>query len=123
MPTGCECHHVHSHGIVRDSSMQSPIRGIERESVCAGAAILLVALVGVSLAFQGWNSRLLNFDHINFVFGAARFLSDGVAPDRGDVSSYWAYATPGTAWLMVPGMLAFHDPRLYEAVGSVVLYV
>src|SRR5262245_50542464 len=110
-------------GILGDLFMQSPTRRIGKNHLCAASAILLVAAVGVSLAFQGWNSRLMNFDHVNFIDGAAKFLSDGVLPDRGDVSSYWAYNTPGTAWLMVPGMLVFHDPRLFESVGSVVLYV
>jgi hypothetical protein len=103
--------------------MQNPIRWIRKENFHAAGAILVVALVGTSLAFQGWNSRLMNFDHVNFVDAAARFLSEGALPDRGDVSSYWAYATPGTAWLMIPGMVVFHDPRLYEAVGSAALYV
>jgi hypothetical protein len=110
-------------GIVGDLFMQSPIRPIGKDLMCAASAILLVAAAGVSLAFQGWNSRLMNFDHVNFIDGAAKFLSDGVLPDRGDVSSYWAYNTPGTAWLMVPGMLVFHDPRLFESVGSATLYV
>jgi hypothetical protein len=65
----------------------------------------------------------MNFDHINFIEGAASLSSDGVLPDRGDVSSYWTFATPGTAWLMVPGMLVFRDPRLYESVGSATLFV
>jgi len=103
--------------------MQNSIRWIRKENLFAAGAILVVAMVGTSLAFQGWNSRLMNFDHVNFVDAAARFLSEGVLPDRGDVSSYWAYATPGTAWLMIPGMIVFQDPRLYEAVGSVALYV
>jgi hypothetical protein len=103
--------------------MQSPIRLMRQENLRAAGAILLVAAIGLSLAFQGWNSRLMNFDHVNFIDAAAKLVSEGVLPDRGDVSSYWAYATPGTAWLMVPGMFLFQDPRLYEAAGSAALYV
>ena len=86
-------------------------------------AVLLIAAMTIVLAFQGWNSRLMNFDHINFIDGADRLRADGTLPDRGDVSSYWAFNTPGPAWLMLPGMFVFHDPRLYEAVGSAALYV
>src|SRR5262245_31246490 len=103
--------------------MQSPIRLTRQERILVPVTIALVAIVGLALAFQGWNSRLLNFDHVNFVDAAAQLRFHGVLPDRGDVSSYWAYATPGTAWLMVPGMFVFDDPRLYEAIGSGLLYV
>lgn len=91
-------------------------------SLLAIGAILLVTAIGLLLAFQAWNSRPMNFDHINFIGGADNFLSDWSLPERGDVSSYWAITTPGTAWLMLPGMLVFEDPRLYEFVGSAVLY-
>jgi hypothetical protein len=90
--------------------------------VYGACAVLLVSAIGVSLAVQGWNSRGMLFDHINFIDGADKLLSAGILPDRGDVSSYGAFATPGPAWLMVPGMLLFDDPRLYEVVGSTGLY-
>ena len=104
--------------------MKSPIRA--RHNSLDGldlGVVLLVAAIGLALAFQGWNSRLMNFDHVNFIAAASQLLSDGILPDRGDVSSYFAFATPGTAWLLVPGMLVFEDPRLYEAVGSAGLYI
>ncbi len=86
-------------------------------------AVVSVAAVGLLLAFQGWNSRLMNFDHINFTAAADDLLAHGTLPARGDVSSYLAFNTPGPAWLMLPGMLIFQDPRLYEAVGSAALYI
>ncbi len=86
-------------------------------------AVSAVTAVGVLLAWQGWNSRLMNFDYINFIDGADRLLKDGVWPDRGDASSYWAFATPGASLLMVPGMLVFDDPRLYESIASVAMYI
>ena len=94
----------------------------DQQRVYGLTAVALVTVVGVTLAFQGWNSRLMNFDYVNFMDGADRLLSEGMLPDRGDVSSYWAFAPPGAAWLMAPGMLVFSDPRLFEAFGSVTLY-
>jgi hypothetical protein len=85
--------------------------------------VLLIAAVGISLAVQGWNSRSMNFDNSNFIDGADQFLKHGTLPDRGDVSSYWVYATPGPSWLMIPGMLVFADPRLYEVIGSALLFI
>jgi Dolichyl-phosphate-mannose-protein mannosyltransferase len=86
-------------------------------------AVLVVAVIGLLLAWQGWNSRVMNFDYINFMYAADRLLSDGIWPDRGDVSSYWAFAPPGASLLMVPGMFLFDDPRLYESIASAALYV
>jgi hypothetical protein len=86
-------------------------------------AVCLVSTIGITLGLQGWNSRGINFDHVNYIDGADNLLSTGTLPDRGDVSSYGSFATPGTAWLMVPGMLVFSDPRLFEVVGSVSLYL
>jgi len=87
------------------------------------AIVLLIAAIGISIAVQGWNSRSMNFDNTNFIDDADQFLRHGTLPDRGDVSSYWVYATPGPAWLMMPGMLVFADPRLYEVLGSGLLFI
>jgi hypothetical protein len=84
--------------------------------------VFTVSAIGIALGLQGWNSRGVNFDHLNFIEGAHDLLSTGTLPDRGDVSSYGAFATPGTAWLMLPGMLVFADPRLFEVIGSASLY-
>jgi hypothetical protein len=86
------------------------------------ALVCLVSAIGISLGLQGWNSQGLNFDISNFIEGAHDLLSRGTLPDRGDVSSYGSFSTPGTAWLMLPGMLLFADPRLFELVGSASLY-
>jgi hypothetical protein len=93
-----------------------------RQLIWGIGVVCLVSAIGISLGLQGWNSRGLNFDHINFIEGAHDLLSRGTLPDRGDVSSYGAFSTPGTAWLMLPGMLVFADPRLFELVGSASLY-
>ena len=85
-------------------------------------ASALVTVIGVLLAYQGWNSRWMVLDHVNFIGGADMLLSRGILPDRGDVSSYAAYATPGTAWLFIPGMLVFSDPRWFDIIGSSLLH-
>ncbi len=93
-----------------------------RQLIWGIGVVCLVSAIGIALGLQGWNSRGVNFDHLNFIEGAHDLLSTGTLPDRGDVSSYGAFATPGTAWLMLPGMLVFADPRLFEVVGSASLY-
>src|SRR5262245_39183745 len=57
------------------SSMQSPIVRLSWKTVCAASFIVIVGALGVSLAFQGWNSRPMNFDHVDFIDGAAKLLS------------------------------------------------
>src|SRR5688572_7372999 len=93
-----------------------------RQLIWGIGVVCLVSAIGISLGLQGWNSRGLNFDLINFIEGAHDLLSKGTLPDRGDVSSYGSFSTPGTAWLMLPGVLVFADPRLFELVGSASLY-
>src|SRR4051812_18791361 len=93
-----------------------------KDSVQLISVIIVIGTIGTLLALQGWNSRSMIFDNLNFIDAADQFLHHGTLPDRGDVSSYWVYATPGPAWFMLPGMLVFSDPRLYEVVGSVLLY-
>jgi hypothetical protein len=97
--------------------------GRRRQRIWGIGVICLVSAIGIALGLQGWNSRGMNFDHLNFIEGAHDLLSTGALPDRGDVSSYGSFATPGTAWLMIPGMLLFADPRLFEIVGSAFLFV
>ena len=102
--------------------LPNALENSDRQRLYGLGAVALVTVIGVILAFQVWNSRLMNFDYLNFTDAADRLLSEGILADRGDVSSYWVYAPPGAAWLMAPGMLVFSDPRLFEAVGSVSLY-
>jgi hypothetical protein len=84
--------------------------------------IALVGGLGIALGLQGWNSRGMNFDLIIFIESAHDFLAQGIVPDRGDISSYASFSTPGSAWLMLPGIILFSDPRLYETIGSAFLY-
>jgi hypothetical protein len=99
------------------------LRDINWPGGLGSGVVCVVAFAGVLLGLQGWNSRGMNYDLIIFIESAHDLLSKGILPDRGDISSYASFSTPGTAWLMVPGILIFEDPRLYETVGSAGLYV
>ena len=44
-------------------------------------------------------------------------------PERGVVTSFFSFSTPGAAWLLAPGVLLFTDPRLFEYIGSLGTYV
>ena len=85
--------------------------------------LLGVAVLGLSLAFQGWRSRLLDFDLIPYVDETAALLAEGRLPEKGTLTSLASYTPPGTAWLLAPGMAVTDDARRYEMVGSAALYL
>ena len=87
------------------------------------AVVLIVGLVSAVLALQGWRSRLPDFDLIPYIDGAQTLLSQGRLPDRGHVTSYQAYAPPGLAWVVAPGVAVFSDPRVFDAPGHLILHV
>src|SRR5688572_2065502 len=84
--------------------------------------LLGVAVLGLSLAFQGWRSRLLEFDLVPYVDETAALLAEGRVPEKGTLTSLASYTPPGTAWLLAPGMAVTDDARRYEMVGSAALY-
>ena len=86
-------------------------------------AICLITTIGLFLALQGWKSRKPAFDMMTYIYNADAFLHNGRFPQYGDVSSYGSFSPPGTSWLMLPGVLIFHDPRLFEKVGSAALHL
>ncbi len=85
--------------------------------------ISLVSAVGILLALQGWKSRIPTFDILRFIADAHELVMHGQIPDKGTLTSMASYTPPGTTWLIAPGMLLFTDPRLFEYVGSVILYI
>jgi len=91
--------------------------------VLCGAALLSVAILGLTLAFQGWRSRFFAFDLVPYVEEATALLQQGRLPEKGALSSFASYTPPGPAWLLLPGMLTVNDPRLYEFAGSGALYL
>ena len=97
---------------------------VETRQVIVGFAIvLLVTIIGMLLTLQGWKSRSPAFDMLTYFNSAEHLLKTGTPARYGDVSSYGSFSPPGTTWLMTPGMLLFHDPRLYENFGSTLLHL
>ena len=84
---------------------------------------LLLAALGAVLILQGWKSRIPNFDMVTAIDAAQQVIDHGRLPDRGVVTSFGSFTPPGLTWLMLPGMALFRDPRLFEYVGSLALYV
>jgi hypothetical protein len=92
----------------------------------AGAVLVVVltGTAGVSLAFQGWRSRIPEAqDWLLDLDSARALITMGQVPNRGTVTSYGSYAPPGTAWLFAPGVAVFSDPRLMQGPGAVILYL
>src|SRR4030095_1433486 len=86
-------------------------------------ALVLLAIVGIALALQGWRSRIPFIDLLVAIDSADELAAGQRIPDRGALSSYTSYNPPGPAWLIAPGLLLFDDPRLLQYVGSITLYL
>jgi hypothetical protein len=101
----------------------SPLSGrIQRRELIYGIAFtLLVLAVSTLINLQGWKSRIPAFDQLSFIYSAHQFLETGALPAYGDIGSYGSFSPPGTTWLMLPGVMLFDDPRLYEYPGAVLL--
>ena len=84
---------------------------------------LLLAAVGVVLILQGWQSRIPNFGVLTTIDAAQEFIDHHRLPEKGAITSFGSFTPPGAMWLMLPGLLIFRDPRLFECVGSLSLYV
>jgi Dolichyl-phosphate-mannose-protein mannosyltransferase len=95
----------------------------DSKSIACILAVLLIAVVGISLALQGWRSRLPSFDALVDIDNAHEFIVNRHIPDHGVLTSLVSHSPPGIAWLTVPGELLFRDPRLFQYVGSVAVYL
>ncbi len=82
----------------------------------------MVTALGLSLALQGWRSRIPEFDLLPYIDSVHQFLANGKFPDKGTLTSFGSYAPPGTAWLMLPGVFFLSDTRLYQYIGTAILY-
>jgi hypothetical protein len=109
----------------RYSSRVRPITpdAVRTEFVFSLVIILLVSVVGISLALQGWRSRIPTFDLLPFIDRAQELVANGSIPDRGGLTSFGSYIPPGIAWLLAAGLLLFDEPRLYEYAATTILYV
>ena len=88
----------------------------------SAAGVLLLAVAGLALSWQGWRARIPAIDLVPHYLDAVALIRDGVIPSRGTISGYLAYNPPGPTWLMVPGVLSTGDPRLAELVPAALLY-
>ena len=84
---------------------------------------LILAVVGLVVITQGWRSRIPRFDIAIAIDSAQRLIDRGEVPEKGILTSFASYNPPGVTWLLVPGLLIFDDPRLFEYAGSLALYV
>jgi hypothetical protein len=97
---------------------------VETRQVIVGFAIvLLVTIIGMLLALQGWKSRPPGFDMLTYFNSAEHLLKTGTPARYGDVSSYGSFSPPGTTWLLAPGIALFDDPRLSKYVGAGFLHL
>jgi len=99
-------------------------RPATRVKMASGApGVLLVAALGALLALQGWRSRIPNFDVLTTIGASQELIDTGRLPDRGVVTSFASFTPPGATWLMTPGVWVFSEPRLFEYLGSLGLYI
>ena len=91
--------------------------------LCGLVVVHLVGAAGMLVALQGWRSRVVNVDLIPHVESARAFLAHGSLPDHGTLSGFASYIPPGVTWLFLPGVMAFQDVRLFETVGSGLLFI
>jgi|RhiMetdeSRZDD1v2_1073273.scaffolds.fasta_scaffold79784_3 dolichyl-phosphate-mannose-protein mannosyltransferase len=89
----------------------------------ATACVLVLAALGTVLILQGWKSRIPRFDIVMGIEATQELIDRGAFPDKGILTSFGSYTPPGVTWLLLPGVVVFQDPRLFEYVGSVGLFV
>ena len=110
--------------VVRPLRLPGTYLSVETRQLIYGlVVVLLVTMIGMLLSLQGWKSRAPAFDMVTYFNSAENLLKKGIPAHYGDISSYGSFSPPGTTWLMVPGMLLFNDPRLYEKFGSALLHL
>jgi hypothetical protein len=74
------------------------------------------------IAWQGWRGIVVNDDNVPSIEGATTFLKSGIVPSYGVISGYNSLNPPGSAWLLLPGVLAFFEFRFFELPGSLLLH-
>ena len=85
--------------------------------------VILVGVLAVFLANVGWHGMIPDIDRLVPIYEALDLLETGRLPRVGNVTSLGSHAPPGTAWLILPGLLMFDDPALYDAAGSGILFI
>ena len=92
------------------------------EAIRIALVLVLFAECGMLLANQGWRAQIMNIDLIPYPEALSQLFQAGIFPERGVLTSYQSFTPPGIAYLMLPGMLVFDDPRLFEIVGASCTY-
>ena len=86
-----------------------------------------MTVLAVSMSMTGWKTRSLSSyritDLATQVEAADDLIHKGRIPEIGSVSSYFGRIPPGTSWLLVPGVLVFDDPRLFQVPASAFLFL
>jgi len=94
----------------------------EHERIIGFALVFLVTACAVLISAQGWRTRIPAFDLTPHIYNARNLLDTGALPQRGDTGSYGSYKPPGTAWLMLPGIILSKDPRISDYTGTALLH-
>ena len=94
----------------------------ERRRMVEAIGVLIVAALSAILALQGWKSRVLSFDVVTAINLAQEFIDTGRLPDRGVVTSFGSFTPPGAVWFVLPGMLVFRDPRLFDTPAALLFF-
>lgn len=98
-------------------------RPFRREAIRITLVLVLLAGCGMLFANQGWRAQIMNIDLIPYPEALSQLFQAGIIPERGVLTSYQSFTPPGIAYLMLPGMLVFDDPRLFEIVGASFMYI
>ncbi len=85
--------------------------------------VLAIGLIAVALKLVGWRENLFGLDRLTQVYDAIAFLKTGKIPVLGNVSSFGSFISPGTTWLLVPGVALFNNPSLIEPPSFMILFI
>ncbi len=84
--------------------------------------LLSLVIFSILMRYQGWRSKpLANWDMLVYYLGAQSMIDNGAIMDRGDLSSYGSYQTPGTVYLVLPSSVLVKDARLLSLLGDLFL--
>jgi hypothetical protein len=86
--------------------------------------VILIAAASSLLVYYQWREQsFLDGPDVRAHYAnALEWIRNGVIPDHGQGLSYSGYGPPGTAYLMLPGVLLGLDPRLADVPGAVLLH-
>jgi hypothetical protein len=105
------------------ATIEQGIAHIKRRQFTYGVVLVsVVSLLATVLTAQGWRSRIPAPDLVPTLRAVHALLATGALPEHDHIGTYGSFDTPGPAWLMLPGTLLFHDPRLSEYVGAGLLH-